>query len=585
MPPTVDQVFSQALGHHQAGRLAEAEQHYRAILQHVPQHADSLHLLGVIALQKGRPGDALKLIEQACKLRPDGAVYQSNRGQVLERLERFDDAEQAYRMAIALEPDGAEAFNNLGRLLQSRGELEEAEANFLKAIELRPDYAEPHTNLGNLLKDRGDLDAAIEAFRRAVELRPDLSLLHSNLLLTLHYHADVGPEDLKREHDQWAARHVEPLAAKRQPHPNVPNPDRHIRVGYGSADFCEHAVARFILPILENHDRTEVELFGYSDVSRPDAVTALLRSQFHHWRECGTWSDEQLAARIRNDRVDILVDLAAHSARNRLLVFARKPAPVQVTYLAYCSTTGVDAIDYRLTDRFLDPVGDDETHYTEESIRLPHCYWCYSPPALDEDNLPASDRQPGPLTFGCLNNFAKVTDATLGLWARLLERVPEARLVIYARAEWHRNRVRAALQNRGLSEDRLEFLGWQSLEDYLEAYRRIDVALDPMPYTGGTTTCDALWMGVPVVTLAGRTAVSRGGASLLSNVGLPELVARSEDEYLDIAAELIRDADRLAALRGSLRARLEASPVMDAPAFVGALEAAYGTMWRRWCGD
>jgi predicted O-linked N-acetylglucosamine transferase (SPINDLY family) len=583
MAADVDQAFSEALAHHQAGRLAEAEKRYRAILEKVPNHADSLHLLGVLALQAGHPEPALTLIQHAIRFRPDGAVYQSNFGQVLERLNRFDEAERAYRTAIALDPKGAEAFNNLGRLLQGRGDLEEAETNFLEAIEINPDYAEPHTNLGNLLKDRGDLDGAIAAFRRAVELRPDLSLLHSNLLLTLHYHAGFSAKDLKREHDLWASRHVAPLESERSPLANDADPDRRLRIGYVSPDFRDHAVARFMLPLLENHDRNEVELFAYSDVERADEITGSIRKQFDHWRESAALSDAGLAARIREDRIDILVDLAAHSARNRLLTFARKPAPVQVTYLAYCSTTGVDAIDYRLTDRFLDPESDDETRYTEHSVRLPDCYWCYAAPALPEDALTSSERVPGPPTFGCLNNFAKVTDTTLDLWIRLLDRVPDSRLLIFARAEWHQDRVREAFGEAGLDEDRLEFVGLQSFPDYLATYRKIDVALDPMPYTGGTTTCDALWMGVPVVTLAGQTAVSRGGASLLSNVGLPELVARSEDEYVDIAADLIGDADRLASLRAGLREKLESSPVMDAPRFVRGLEAAFREMWRTWC--
>jgi predicted O-linked N-acetylglucosamine transferase (SPINDLY family) len=583
MPANVDQLFAEALSHHQAGRLAEAEQGYREILQQAPQHADSLHLLGVIALQTGHLEPALSLVQSAVRIRPDGAIYHSNLGQVLEQLGRLDDAEKAYRTALALDPNEADALNNLGRLLQGQGQLAEAEACFLKAIELNPNYAEPQTNLGNLLKDRGDLDGAIAAFRRAVELRPDLSLLHSNLLLTLHYHADYSPADLQREHAIWASRHVAPLESERMELPSDTDPDRRLRVGYVSPDFREHAVARFMLPLLENHDRDEVELIGYSDVTRPDSVTGQIREQFDDWRESGTWSDAELAAKIRDDGIDVLVDLAAHSARNRLLAFARKPAPVQVTYLAYCSTTGVDAIDYRLTDRYLDPTQDDEAWYTERSVRLPHCYWCYAQPAPEQGQLPASDREPGPPAFGCLNNFAKVTDTALELWTRLLDRVPEAHLVIYARAEWHQDRMRQALQRAGLSEDRLEFVGWQPLEEYLATYRRIDVALDPMPYTGGTTTCDALWMGVPVVTLAGRTAVSRGGASLLSNVGLPELVARGEDEYLDIAANLMRDPERLADLRQSLRPRLEASPVMDAPAFVRGLEAAFREMWREWC--
>jgi protein O-GlcNAc transferase len=580
MPASVDQLFAEALGHHHAGRLAEAEQGYRRILRSVPAHADSLHLLGVIGLQTGNLEPALTLVERAVALRPDGAIYRSNLGQILERLDRRDDAEIAYRKAIEIDARCAEAFNNLGRLLQSKDQLREAASCFRNAIDLVPDYAEPHANIGNLLKDRGDLDGAIAAFRRAIELRPDLSMLHSNLLLTLHYHAGYGPADLAREHREWAQRHVLPLASGREPHTNDRNPERRLRIGYVSPDLRDHAVARFLLPLLERHDRHQVEIFAFSDAAKPDAMTARIREQCDHWRETRALSDAELAASVRDDGIDILVDLAAHSGHNRLLTFARKPAPVQVTYLAYCSTTGVDAIDYRLTDRFLDPPGEDESHYVERSIRLPHCYWCYAAPV---NPPPPTDRVEGPPTFGCLNNFAKVTDATLDLWTKLLRRVPDASLLVYARSEWHRDRLEQALGRAGLSESRLGFVGWQPLAAYLETYRQIDVALDPFPYTGGTTTCDALWMGVPAVSLAGPTAVSRAGSSLLGNLGLERLVARTPEEYVDIAAGLISDSDALTSLRRELRDRLEASPIMDAARFAPDIEAAFRDMWRTWC--
>jgi len=577
---SADQRFAFALEHHRAGRLAEAERRYRAILQREPEHADSLHLLGVIALQAGNFASALELVQRAVALRPDAAVCRNNLGQVFERLGRDDDAARCYEAAIELDPAYAEAHNNLGYLLARQDRLTEAEALYRKAIELDPEYAEPHTNRGNLLKDRGELDEAIACYRRAIELRPDLSALHSNLLLTLHYHPDYSPLDLQREHAAWAERHVAPLAAVRRPHGNAREPNRRLRVGYVSPDFREHSVARFVLPLFKQHDRQEVEVFAYSDVTAPDPVTRLVREHVDQWRDVAMLGDEQLAAAVRADRIDILVDLAAHSGHNRLLAFARKPAPVQITYLAYCSTTGVDAIDYRVTDRFLDPQ-EEPGHYTEASMYLPRCYWCYSAPPLG--GRPVTARFTGPPTFGCLNNFAKVTDVTLDLWMRLLQRVPEARLLVYARTEAHRDRVRRALRDARIDESRAAFVGRQSLANYLQTYREIDVALDPYPYGGGTTTCDALWMGVPVVSLAGRTAVSRAGSTLLSNVGLEHLVARSEEQYIELAAGLIGDAPALMELRRGLRERVESSPVMDARQFARDLEAQLRTAWRAWC--
>ena len=581
MPQSIDQTFALALEHHRAGRLAEAENGYRAILQDSPQHADSWNLLSVIALQIGNLESALALAQRAVELRPDSAVCRNTMGQVLERHGREDEAAGCYESAIELDPSYAEGHNNLGVLRARRDRLAEADAHYLKAIELDPGYAEPHTNRGNLLKDRGELDAAIRCYRRAIELRPDLSQLHSNLLLTLHYHPDYSPADLLREHLAWAQRHVAPLAAARRPHANSREPDRALRVGFVSPDFREHPVARFVLPLFRDLDRGQVEVFAYSDVTSPDSVTGMVRRHVNHWRDVAALDGQALADAVRADGIDVLVDLTAHSGHNRMLTFARKPAPVQVTYLAYCSTTGVDAIDYRITDRFLDPPGE-ESHYTETSIHLPHCYWCYSAPPLGR--TPAS-RRAGPPTFGCLNNYAKVSDVTLALWARLLRRVPEAQLLLYARTEAHRDRVHRALRDGGIDESRATFVGRQSLALYLETYRDIDVALDPYPYGGGTTSCDALWMGVPVVSLAGRTPVSRAGSTLLSNLGLEHLVARSEEQYVDCAAELIRDQGRLAELRRQLRGRLESSPVMNATQFARDFEAALRPAWRAWCAS
>lgn len=574
-----EQLFAAALQQHQLGRLADAERGYREVLQRDPDHSDALHFLGVVALQTGNLEPALELVGRSVALRPDWPVYQNNLGQVLERLGRSEEAARAYARAIDLDADYAEAVNNLGRILEKQDRPEEAEAKYRRAIDLDPAYAEPHTNLGNVLKDRGALDAAIASYRRAIELSPGQSFLHSNLLLTLHYHPGFSPADLAREHRAWAQRHVDPLASSRQAHSNDPTPERRLRVGYVSADFREHAVARFMLPVLEHHDARHFEVYAYADVTRPDSTSESIRALVHQWRAVDTLNDAQLAQTIRNDRIDVLVDLGAHTGRNRLLAFARKPAPVQVTWLAYCSTTGVDAIDYRLTDRFLDPPGTDLSQYVEKSVYLPDSYWCYRAP---EHEL-ANDRLEGPPTFGCLNNFAKVTAPTLALWMELLRRVPEAHLVLYAPPGSHRERVRETMQKARLATDRLTFVPRQSFEDYMRTYRDIDVALDPFPYGGGTTTCDALWMGVPVVTLTGRTAVSRAGSSLLSNTGLGHLVAQSEAGYLDTAESVLRDTETLAALRRELRDRMRSSPIMDAVKFTHDFEAALRDMWRSWC--
>ena len=376
-----------------------------------------------------------------------------------------------------------------------------------------------------------------------------------------------------------------PLAEFIQPHLNNRSPDRRLRVGYVSPNFGSHPVGRFLLPLLESHDKESFETFCYASVEIADAMTDRCRAHADVWRDMLGLSDEQVAHAIRQDRIDILVDLTMHMRRNRLLVFARKPAPVQVTYLAYCGTTGLSTMDYRLTDPYLDPPGQDERFYSELSVRLPETYWCYRP-AIE---TPPVNAQPaleaGHVTFGSLNNFCKVTPPALAAWSRLLQAVPKSWLLLHAHPGSHRDRVCEFLNEQGISPERVVFVDFQPMAEYFGVYQRIDVALDPFPYGGGTTTCDALWMGVPVVSLAGQTAVGRGGLSILSNIGLPELVACDTEQYVRIAAELAQDLPRLRDLRATLRQRMQSSPLMDVPRFARNIEAAYREMWRRWCAD
>jgi predicted O-linked N-acetylglucosamine transferase (SPINDLY family) len=377
------------------------------------------------------------------------------------------------------------------------------------------------------------------------------------------------------------------LAKLAQPRAGERSADRRLRVGYVSPGFGAGATGLFLLPLLEAHDHQRHEIVCYSSVRTPDAITERCRAQADVWRSVTNVSDERLADIIRQDRIDILVDLTMHSADNRLLVFARKPAPVQVTYLAYAGTTGLDSMDYRLTDPYLDPLAamkaSDQPIYSEESIRLPETYWCYRPlietPAVNA--LPAL--LTGHITFGCLNTFAKVTAPTLAAWTGLLRAMPEARLLLHIRPGKGRDRVRDLFAQGGISPERVTFAGWLPMAGYFQLYQHIDVALDPFPYGGGATTCDALWMGVPVVSLAGQTAVGRGGLSILSNLGLADLVARDVEQYVRIACELAGDLPRLSGLRATLRERMQNSPLMDAPRFARHVEAAYREMWRRWC--
>jgi predicted O-linked N-acetylglucosamine transferase (SPINDLY family) len=401
---------------------------------------------------------------------------------------------------------------------------------------------------------------------------------------SLLYHPDHDDEAVFQEARRWHERHAEPLARSHKPHENDPDPDRRLRVGYVSADFRDHPAAFIVTPLLSNHDRGRFEVYCYAGVTRPDRFTDRFRARADVWRSTVGLTDDRLAELIRGDRVDVLVDLTLHMAGSRLLTFARRPAPVQVTWFGYPGTTGLSAIDYRLTDPHLDPPGHSDAFYAERSVRLPDTFWCYDPRTADGPEVNTLPALAGaPFTFGCLNNFCKVNAGALALWAAVLRAVPDARLLLLAPTGGARARVRAHLEREGISGERVAFFDRQPRAEYLRAYHQIDLGLDPLPYNGHTTSLDAAWMGVPTVTLVGRTVVGRAGLSLLNNLALPELAARSPDEYVAVAAGLAGALPQLASLRASLRDRMAASPLMDGPRFARGVEEAYRRMWSDWC--
>jgi predicted O-linked N-acetylglucosamine transferase (SPINDLY family) len=580
----VVELFTLGLQHHRAGNFAYAEQLYRQVLQVNPTHVDAIAKLANVFFQQGNYATAIDAYRQALQFSPNDAASWYNLGLALQRLNRDAEALDCYHQALRIQPGLAVAWNNIGSAYRATGDIDNAIACYRHVLQLRPDYVAAHGNLGNALTDRGQLPEAVQSYRQALQLDPNQPELHSNLLYALHFCADVDAHAIYEEHRCWSRLHAEPLAPHIRPHDNNRSHMRRLRVGYVSPDFKWHPVGRFLLPFLAAHDRAAFEIYAYASQAVEDAVTAECRACSDVWRKVDNLSNDQLAQLIRQDKVDILVDLTMHMANNRMLAFALKPAPVQVTYLAYCGTTGLSAIDYRLTDPFLDPPGQDAGIYSEQSVRLPETYWCYRP----VDNAPQVCPPPalgtGYVTFGCLNNFCKVTEATLQAWCKLLETMPNAQLLLHAHAGSHRERVRETLIQRQVSPDRLTFVDYMPTLEYLRLHEQIDIALDPFPYAGGTTTCDALWMGVPVVSLAGHTAVGRGGLSILSNIGLGELVARDVEQYRRIALNLAGDLPRLSHLRSTLRDRLRGSPLMDAQRFARNVEAAYREMWQRWCG-
>ncbi len=582
---TTAEAFDLARGHHEGGRLSEAESFYRQILAQDPRHSDALHLLGVIAHQVGQHAPAVELIRGAIAIEPGVADYHNNLSLALQRLARLDEAEVGLREALRLNPSYPEAYNNLGNVERSRGRLDEAVAAYAAAIRLRPDYADAFCNLGTALKDRGELEAAVTAYRSALQLRPNFPKAHSHLIFTLHYLPQTDARLLAEELHRWRARYADPLRSSISPHPNDRNPQRRLRVGYVSPDLHQHAVGRFLLPILARHDHDQFEIFVYSDVSTPDDHTTLLRSKVDVWRDTVALDDDALARQVRADQIDVLIDLSLHTGRNRLLTFARKPAPVQATYLAYCGSSGLTTIDYRITDPILDPPGSDRSAYSEKSLSLPGTYWCYQPSAVAPAVASPPADTAGYVTLGCLNNFCKITEPTFAAWSRILNAVPTSRILIHANQGSHRPRTLERFGQTGIASSRVSFLDFLPLPDYFAAYGQIDLALDPFPFGGGTTTCDSLWMGVPVVAFAGQLAMSRAAASVLHHAGLAELVAHSVDDYVDGAVALARNPARLAQLRNAMRARLLSSPLLDAPRLVANLETAYREMWRQWCAQ
>jgi predicted O-linked N-acetylglucosamine transferase (SPINDLY family) len=561
------------------GLLAEAEECIRRALVLQPDMPEGHNSLGAMLLARKELDAAIHEFNAAIRLRPGYAEAHSNLGASLRVQGDADAAIATLRQAIELNPDMAEAHNNLGIALREKGLLTEAIAAYRKALTLK-DRPDVHNNLGNAYKDAGELDEAVACFERAVSLAPTDAAIYSNLIYTLQYHPHYDAAALFREQRGWNEKHARPLAQFILPHDNDPDPERRLRIGYVSPYFCFQAESFFVVPLLEAHDHQRFEIHCYASVIRPDPLTDRMRKSADAWHDVLACNDADLAIQIRQDKIDILIDLAMHMAQNRLPMFARKPAPVQASWLAYPGGTGLDAMDYRISDRFMDPVGQDESSYSEESICLPDCWCCYDPLS---DIPPAAPRAEGPIRFGSINNPCKVNEPLLRLWSHVLQSTADSRLLLQTISSIQEDRIRHFLGESGISIDRLEFVPRYPRMDYLRLYDRIDVCLDPLPYNGITTTFDALWMGVPVVTLTGKTAAGRAGWSILANLGLSDLVAHSPEKYVQIAGDLALDLPRLAQLRRTLRIRMLQSALMDAKRFARNMEAAYMEMWQVWC--
>jgi protein O-GlcNAc transferase len=576
--------FAEAMSHladalRETGRFDEAIAAYRNFIALRPDSADSYNNLAVSLRGRRRFEEALAMIEKAVALRPDCALFWSNRGGLLRDVSKPLEAVAAIRRALQIDPNLFEAHLNLATNLVELGRVDQAMESARRCVELNPHSSEARNVLGNIFKDDGQVGKAIEQFDLGLELQPDSAMIHSNKVYVLEFDPRCDAKGLFAEARRWDEQHGLPMKKFIRGHDNDRAPDRPLRIGYVSPNFCNHAESYFTVPLLEKHDRDQFEIHCYSDGSRIDAFTQRMKTCSHVWHVSSGWTNEELAEQIRRDRIDILVDLSMHMTHNRLLAFAQKPAPVQVAWLAYPGGTGLDAMDYRVTDPWIDPPGTDESVYREQSLRLPETWVCYDPLCEME---PARFRPDGPIRFGSINNPCKLNDPLLSLWARVMHAVPDSRLLLQAIDKGHRRRLAEFFQSTGIAGDRLDFQGRCSRTDYLRLYDRIDICLDPLPYNGITTTCDALWMGVPVISLAGQTAAGRGTASILANIGLSEFTTRDPEQFIQIASTLGGDIPRLAGLRRSLRDRFSCSPMMDAPRFARAMEAAYRHMWQNW---
>ena len=563
------------------GRLDEAEASHRRALEIKPDFAGAHYNLGNTLKELGRLDEAEVSYRRALQIKPDYAEAHNNLGVTLKELGRLAEAEASYRRALQIKPDYAEAHSNLGNTLMELGRLDEAAACYRRALQIKPDFAEAHSNLGNTLKELGRLDEAEASHRRALQIKPDYEDAFGNLLFSLNYHPDKSGGDIFDVYREYDARFGLPHRQEWHPHRNSRETQRRLRVGYVSPDFRKHPVRHFLEPLLAHHDKQAVEVFAYAELAREDPVSARYRSMVDHWIPTRGLSDEALAGRIRADEIDILVELAGHTAHNRLGVFARRPAPVSLSWLGYGYSTGLTAIDYLLTDAASAPEGS-EGLFSEKPWRLETPGYAYRPAEGmgQVSSLPATER--GYLTFGTLTRAVRINHRTIRVWSEILKRVEGARLVIDSkdfREGYAQNILAEKFAAHGIARERLE-IGYHSPP--WDVLRGLDIGLDCFPHNSGTTLFETLYLGVPFVTLAGRPSVGRLGSSILEGAGHPEWIANTEDEYVEKAVALAGDLPKLAALRAGLRQEMEARPLMDEAGFARKVEEAYREMFGKW---
>lgn len=603
---------------------ADAEQAFAQAARLDPRSPDAHAYLGLACMKQGKDEQAIAAFKTALDIQPRLVMALANLVALLHKLERQREALPYQERWLTAEPLSSSAHYSAAVLHQTLQQLQAARKHYEQALELgaggisvysahlnlgvvcyglrdfdaaiahsrqalasKPDCAVSYYNIGNAQKEQGRHDEAIASFEQALKLDPGFADAHGNILFCMNYVEGYDAQRIFACHIEWAERHAARYITAAS-HSNDRDPLRTLRIGYVSADFREHPVGFFLEGVLQYHSAANCGIYCYFNSTQEDAVTARLRAHVPNWRQISALDDDAVAAMIRADGIDILVDLSGHTSGNRLLVFARKPAPVQVTWLGYCNTTGLGNMDYLLADAGVIPP-DTAQRFSEQVLRLPGSYLCYVAPDYAPAVAPPPGIANGYVTFGCFNNLSKVTEAMLALWAEILRRVPDARFILKSKQladPTVQQRYRDRFSAQGIAPERV-ILDSRHLDhaELLGYYGELDIALDTHPYSGVTTTCEALWMGVPVVTLAGERFISRNSAALLANVGLDDLVAGTPQQYVETAVALAGDGARLAQLRSAQRERFKASPLGNAPLFVQHLEAAYRDMWKKWCAS
>ena len=602
----------------ECGKLNEAAQVFERVIQQHKNIPDAYSGLGTIYLSQSLHQKALEAFSLALKLKPDYLNAMNGLGIAQLYLGLKEEAYNTFVRALSLSPESVIALNNLGILVEERRDYYKAFDYFSRAAIYKPDDIQTLNNLSrvsllmynpgkareaihaalkidpsniNALRNKalehnlsGELDSAIATFRKILSLAPNEIEVHSSMIFVMHYAPNIGPKEILDECKVWSEKFELPVLSQNVPLKCDTDPERKLRVGFVSPDLFNHPVGRSLLQLYAHRDSSQYDVYCYSSSIVSDPITLELQKYSTKWHNIKKTPDPAVADLIREDQIDILVDLSLHSSNTRLTVFGYKAAPIQMTYLGYPSTTGMKSMDYRISDRSIDPEDEISQIYCEETLYL-SSYWCYQEPELKipvfVSTLPALKN--GFITFGCLNNISKISEPTIQCWTDLLKEIPSSKMLLYCPEGDHWDIVLERFTSRGIDKSRITLLPRQAFTKYFEAYREIDIALDPFPFGGGITTCDALWMGVPVVTLRGQTAVGRGGTSILSNIGMPGLIAHSQEEYISIAKSLGSDLEGLAATRKTLREKLEKSPVMDGKGFATEMEQLFRQAWVRHC--